>query len=284
VASTRTRRRSLIAAVFALGVLATASFGSAAALGVNGGFLGTYSATHPCPGTATVTPTTGSAITFSAVGVTVPAGCAGRTLKLTMISGSTVLSGTATVAVSGATVVSFAPTTYNALSSWTIAAVVDGWNLPTTWSFTPPPFWCTVVTTGSTATCTATVTIFVGTKPGGSSSATYYDVVVTTTSTSYVQWEVGFYLDSPFYGARPTRLGNSTLDGYNDGRTNWNGTNNAVTRQSACSVIPLLTVRGNNTGGGNNFRDVRNDRVRQFSLVVNQTAAGYFDVLSPGCT
>jgi hypothetical protein len=174
-----------------------------------------------------------------------------------------VLTGTATVAASGATVVTFAPpTTYSAISSWTIAAVVDGWNLPTTWSFTPPQIWCTVVTAGSSATCTATVTLFYGTKPGGSGPANYYDVVVTTTSASYVQWEAGFNLDNAFYGSRPTDLGNSGLDGYNDGGTTWIGTNNDVTRQSACSALPALTVRGDNVGGGNNFRDLRNNRVR----------------------
>jgi hypothetical protein len=160
--------------------------------------------------------------------------------------------------------------------------VKGGWDLPTT--DTTPAIWCTVVSGGvAGATCTATVTIFTGIKSGGTSSATYYDVVVTTTSTSNVLWEVGFNLDHAYYGSRATSLGNSTLDGYNDGATAWNGTTNDVTRQSACIAIPVLLVRGDDTGGTNNFKNVVNNRVRQFSLVVNRTEAGYFDVINPEC-
>jgi hypothetical protein len=173
--------------------------------------------------------------------------------------------------------------TFRTTAANIFSATVDGWELPIAWNTTlMPPIWCTVLDS-STETCTATVTIFTGIKPGGGTVATYYDVVVTTTSTANVLWEVGFYLDHTYYGSRATRLGNSTLDAYNDGTTAWNGTTNGVTRQSACAAIPVLLVRGNNTGGGNNFQSVLNSRPRQFSLVVNRTEAGYFDVISPTC-
>jgi hypothetical protein len=277
-------RKYLVAAFAAVVLLVGLSFASAASLPLNGGVQSAAVATHPCPGTATATAATGSGITFSAASVTVPAGCGGKLLTVRMTSGATVLTGTATAAGSGATVVALAPTNYDATLAWTLSNTVDGWNLPTTWSFTPPPFWCTVLPVGSAATCTAAVTIFTGVKPGGSTTATYYDVVVTTTSTAYVQWQVSFSLDDPFYGTRPTRLGNSTLDNYSDGSTNWDGTTNDVTRQTACTAIPRLSVTGDNNGGNNNFQNVKNNRVRQFSLVVNRTEAGYFDVLYPGCT
>jgi len=277
-------RKYLAAALAVVVVLAGLSFASAASLPLNGGVQSAAVATHPCPGTATATATTGSGITFSAASVTVPAGCAGKLLTVRMTSGATLLTGTATAAGSGATVVALAPTNYDATLAWTLSNTVDGWDLPTTWSFTPPPFWCTVLPVGSAATCTVAVTIFTGIKTGGTGVATYYDVVVTTTSAAYVQWQVSFNLDDPFYGTRPTRLGNSTLDNYNDGGTTWNGTTNNVTRQTACTAIPRLNVTGNNTGGTNNFQNVRNDRVRKFSLTVDLNVAGYFDVLYPGCT
>jgi len=131
---------------------------------VQSGTLGVQVSGHPCSGTATATAATGSGTTYSAVSITVPSGCAGKELFLTLLNGSTVLrSGTATVAGSGATTVTFTGT-YTATSSLTVQAVVDGWNLPTTWSFTPPVSYptCQVyrlvggVETARPGTCTVT--------------------------------------------------------------------------------------------------------------------------------
>lgn len=112
---------------------------NAASLQVQSGTLGAQVSDHPCSGTAAATAATGSGTTYSAVSIiTVPSGCAGKELFLTLLNGSTVLrSGTANVAGSGATTVTFTGT-YTATSSLTVQAVVDGWNLPTTWTFTPP--------------------------------------------------------------------------------------------------------------------------------------------------
>jgi hypothetical protein len=290
-----TRARKLLTAAAAVAVvLVGLSFASAAGLSVSGGSISAAAATHPCPGTATATaPTgtatatvaTGSGLTYLTASVTVPAGCAGKMVTLRMTSGATVLTGTAAVNASNVAAVSFAPTTYNATSAWTILAVVDGWDLPTTWSFTLPPIWCTV-TNSTTATCTATVTLFTGLKPGGTASASYYDVVVQTTSASWVQWEVGFNLGSTFYGGVPSRLGNADTDGYDDGDLHWGqgGDVNDISRISACSAKPVLSVVGIDSGdSGDHFYNIRNDRERRFSLVLNRTEAGYFDVVSPGC-
>ena len=260
------------------------SLASAAGLPFVGPAITMPVGSHPCPGDAVVTNGTGPM--YNTASVTVPAGCVGRTLQLTLRRSGSMVSGSAGIPAVGATVVPLNGT-YDPTRTWTVFATVDGWDLPSTaWSYTPPPtpphIWCTVITAGSTETCTATVTIFTGVKSGGSSSATYYDVVVTTTSTSYVQWEVGFNFEHDFYPYEPTRLGNSTLDGYNDGATAW--TANNVDRESACSELPLLLVRGHDVGGANNFEDVQSDRLRQFSLVVNRTDYGYHDVIEPYCT
>lgn len=223
--------------------------------------------------------------------MTVPAGCAGKLLTLTMTSGATVLTGTATVAGSGATVVSFAPITYNATSAWTILAVVAGWNLPTTWSFTPPHIWCTVVTTGSTATCTATVTLATRLNPVSGVMRDYYDVVVRTDSAAYVRWEVGFQLDHAFYGGAPDSLGNSNFDVFYDGSTTWSQAPNytpttVAARAGQCAELHVLRVRGNSSYRQgdrlNDFRDVRYDRERHFTFVLNLDG-DYDDVVYHNC-
>jgi hypothetical protein len=285
-------RKLLTVALVAAALLAGVSLASAASLPLDGGILTSATATRPCPGTATATAATGSGPTYSAVSVTVPAGCANKRLDVTLLNGSTVLrSGTAPVASSGATTVTFTGT-YTASSSLTVLAIVDGWNLPTTWSFTLPPIWCTVVSGGDAgATCTATVALRYDTGR----AAWYYDVAVTTTSAQWLVWEVGFSLSNSFYGSVPTRLGNSILDVYNDGHVNWDTTQqggwygwwaiNDVVRTSNCSTLPgSLLVRGENNGPSDDlFQQLRDIRARQFSLVVNISQQGYYDVDSPGC-
>ena len=276
-------RKYLTAAAAVAVVLVGLSLASAAGLSLSGGSISAVAATHPCLGTASaVAANLQTGTNYLSVVVAMPSGCAGRQVQVHVDRpntttdrngvGSADASGVAAIRLDG----TFSTGVTNVLS-----ATVDGWPLPVAWNTTlMPPIWCTVLDS-STATCVATVTIFTGTRPGGTSSATYYDVVVTTTSTSNVLWEVGFNLDHAYYGSRATSLGNSTLDGYNDGGTNW--TTNDVTRHSACSAIPLLLVRGDDTGGTNNFENVVNNGARRFSLVVNRTEAGYSDVVWPGC-
>jgi hypothetical protein len=118
----------------------------------------------------------------------------------------------------------------------------------------------------------------------------FYHVDVTTPSTSWVTWEVSFNLAHPFYGSVPTRLGNADLDPYSagGGDVNWDNITyvNDVQRSSPCSALPgELSVTGLNNGpNGNKFLNVQNNRTRSFDLLVNVTQAGYFDVISPGCT
>lgn len=273
---------ALVAAVLVTGTAAA----RAAQLGVNPAQLAVSRTTHPCLGTAVVGPA--DAVTYpnqQAVVVAAPTGCAGLPVQLHVDRPGTTQDrdGAGTTAADGVAAVRLGGT-YSAVAANVITATVDGWSLPVSWNPAAlPPIWCTVVdATG--ATCTATVAI------RDTGVDIYWDVVVTTPSTSSTRWEVGFNLDHPFYGGRPVRLGNSDLDGYNDGQTQWAVAPgytpaNDVTRVSACAQSPVLLVEGTNTyaTSANRFRDVRDARERRFSLVVNVTQTGYFDVLSPGC-
>lgn len=241
---------------------------------------------HPCPGTAVVGPAdAGSFPSYRAVVVVAPAGCAGQAVQVHVDrpgttadrdgAGTTDADGVATLRLTG---------TYATNVTNTFTATVDGWHLPVTWD--PgglPPIWCTVVD-GSANTCTATVAI------RRTGTDTYWDVLVTTPATTAVRWEVGFNLAHPFYGTQPTRLGNSDLDGYDDGQTRWAvptsyEPRNDVVRVSPCSASPVLLVEGENTGpSSNRFRNLRADRTRAFSLVRDVTDDDrYVDVLAPGC-
>lgn len=241
---------------------------------------------HPCPGTAVVGPAdAGTYPSYQAVVVAMPTACAGRPVQVHVDrpgttadrdgAGSAGSDGVASLRLGG---------TYATNVANVFTATVDGWDLPVTWSPTGLPYiWCTVVDT-SGSTCSASATI------RRSGTDTYWDVVVTTSATTGVRWEVGFNLAHPFYGTQPTRLGNSDLDGYNDGQTQWavpsaNYTpRNDVTRVSSCSASPVLLVEGENTGpSSNRFQTLRADRTRRFSLIRDVTDAGYFDVLAPGC-
>jgi hypothetical protein len=275
-------RRRVAATVGAAALVAGITFASAVNLPLDAQTMTAAEVGHPCPGTAPFT--NGSGPPYSTLSVTMPEGCAGLTLTLRLTRGSTTRTGTATVAGSGATVVNLSGTFDPTLSGWEVFAIVGGWHLPTSWSYTPPPpyIWCTVVD-GSGETCAATVTV--GVRGGND----FYNVVVTTPSTSWVTWEVSFNLADPFYGGVPTRLGNADLDQYSDGAVNWayNTANvNDVVRSSPCSALPgELRVTGINSGTSPNvFDQVRNTRTRIFDLLVNVNQAGYFDVIEPGCT
>ncbi|NTW40677.1 MAG: hypothetical protein HGA44_12460 [Cellulomonadaceae bacterium] len=277
-------RRAPFALVVVLCVVGGLGLASAATLAVTSSSVSAAVATNPCPGTAAAGP--GAVVatatqTFGGVAVTMPAGCGARTVQVTVLNGTTVRA-TGSGVVNGSGTV--ATGSYVAAAGLTVKATVDGWDLPATWTYRPYVS-CRITTVGSTKTCSAAITVVTGTKPGGSTEALYYDVAVTTTSTTYVPWEVTFYLDDPVYGAVPTRLGNSDLDGFSDGSTTW-GTNpaNDVTRSSACSALPVLTVVGEANGPtGNRFNVVRSNRPRNFSIVVNRTEVGYSDVIAPGC-
>lgn len=261
--------RRLAAVLTLVCVVAGISSANATTVNVTVAGIAASTATHPCPGTAATTPTLGAvgAITFTGLAVTVPAGCAGRRLDVTLLNGTTVVrSGFATVAASGTTTVDFGAPVYTPTTTLTVAAGVDGWAVPTTYSYTPH-IWCTVLSGGGT--CTATVAL--RTTVAG---IEYWDIDMTTTGNTWREWEVGFNLDHPFYGGRPTRMDNSDLDVYD------------VERASACADVPTFRVNGPGSGATNNFRSVRGNTPREFSLVVDPPAqywADYSDLLSPEC-
>ncbi len=271
------RRRLLAMSVL---LLAAAGLGlaSASTLGVGSPEIAAESVTHPCTGAVSATPAQQNRSKYRGIAFTLPSGCGSRTVQVALKDGNNWRTGTSTFASSGIVTLN---NTYTALTSMTIVATIDGWTLPVTWSYAPVT--CAVPT--GEATCDAGVTIFTGNKPGGG-YFTYYDVVVTTTSTTPVPWQVTILMSYPDYPGVPTYLGNSTLDGFNDGVTTWSGTGNVndVDRISACSDSPVLVVAGRPSGPINNrFENVVAGRQRNFSLVLNYNSGTYTDVFSPGC-
>ena len=291
------RPRRLVGAValVAVAVSGVTGVASAAQLGVAAGSVSVADAAHPCAGPATAEPASpvGGSGRYTAVSVTLPAGCTGD-LRLVLTDGSVAVGqGTATAA-GGGTVQVPVGVQYRPGAGIGVHAVVSGWPVTPTWSAPRPHVWCDV-TDGSGAACTATVTA----RTTGA-GVLYFDVAVTTTSTTWVPWAVTFDFGHAYYPVLPTRLGNSDLDGFSDGDLAWDDTGdiNDVVRQSACTDRPLLTVVGNDSGRDagwvwqgwrrvylerNNFQEVRVDRERRFSFVVNQTQSGYSDVVSPTC-
>lgn len=280
--SPRRRWRRGLAALL---VVATAGLGLASASSLTVTTTGTSArvVTTPCTGPAATTAATSvnaAAQSFAAVDVTLPADCGTRMVQVALLQGATVVaSGSGTITGTGVV----GTGTYTAAPGLMVQLTADGWSVPATWEYSQ---YATCALTSGTGTCTASVTPFSGTKPGGATAALYFDVWVTTTSTSWVPWQVTFDLANAYYGT-VTRLGNSTLDGYGDGSTTWSSTGwaNDVHRVSDCSTLPSLVVAGDQTSANNNrnFAVVRSDRARYFSLVVNRTEAGYFDVVAPGC-
>lgn len=282
-----TRRRTLVAAALAAAAaLVGVSLASASGFPLVGLPVSSAVLTHPCPGTATAEPalSQGGGI-YRGVALTLPAGCADRYVQLTMIRPGTDRAGDGTTDANGELTIDFGwRATYDEDDDNTFIATVAGWALDIDWWVDPSPYiWCTVVGNPA-AQCTATVTLFHGTKPGGG-EFDYYDVLVTTSSTTYVEWEVGFNLAHQFYGTVPETLGNSTLDGFWDGSTNWSGDDADVERVSQCSEYPgLLSVRGESHGTANNYEDVQNNRARSFSLVLDYQQGTYDDLVPATCS
>jgi hypothetical protein len=237
------RIAALVVAVLAL-VAITAGLASASSLTVRGGVLTTATATRPCADGATATGPTTTTANQTGVRITVPASCVGRTVQATVVDAAGVAHSSAPTVMTAATL-TLPVSGYVGTSSLVVRATVDGWNLTTTWSYTPPlPMAsCRVIATG--ATCTADVTLarrsvlFFGTFD-------YYDVQVS--GNAGLAWEITLNLDHPGYGSVPTRLGNSVLD-----------SDAQVTRVGALCVSgpPRLTVRAE-TGVPTSFSLIAN--------------------------
>jgi len=125
-----------MAALAAVVVLAGVSFASAASLPLDGGVLTSANLTHPCAGTlAATTPPT--SIPVSTVTITPPAACVGRTVAVTVVAGAEQRQGTATAPASGSVTVTL-DGSYTPSTSTQVTSVVDGWDLPTGWTYLPP--------------------------------------------------------------------------------------------------------------------------------------------------
>lgn len=272
-------RRTLVA-LLAVVLLLGLGGAHAAQLQVSAGSLTTVTAGHPCPGTlATQSP--GAGTTFTAVRVTTPAGCAGRTVRVAVGTGATAPQGSAVLPAVGVTVDVPLSGSYTATADLVVQATVAGWHMPTTWTWTAPTAsaWCTVLSGPTTGGCQVTVALRRTFDLWTWSWTYYYDVTVTTTANGWVEWQVGLLLDHPFYRSssgftRATHLGNSDLDGAGE-----------VERSSACSTLPVVLLDGPGSGSpANQFRGVRSGTTRTFSLVVNETGrVEYQDLLAPGC-
>jgi hypothetical protein len=289
------RARGAFFAVLAIATIVTPP-ANAAQLTLAGGQYPYVSSFVSCD-TAVDASTPSTQTTSSSVQVAkISAACAGRALSVMVYNPTTgAIRTTSTTSVpvpAGGGALTVPTAAYTPSMTDHAFVSIDSWPVTATWTYTPA-IWCTVISGGSPgATCAATVTVASELKTGGASYATYYDVVVTSTSTIALRWEVDFNLTDPVYGGVPTRLGNSTLDGFSDGATQW-GTQpaNDVTTLGACSGGQLKvrgTADGENVGGGrnqtyNDFRDVTSTRKRQFSLVADAPLAGFNDVLAAGC-
>jgi hypothetical protein len=251
------RRHRAPARVFAVGLavvglLAAASFASAASLSLNAGSVTTVVSGHPCAGQATATPTSGSGTTYLATSVTVPPGCAGLSLGVTLLQGTAVVrNGTATVASSGATVVTFAGS-YTASSTMTIRATVGGWDLPTSWTFTPPvplPAVSCRVYDHPSATCSVVVTGF---TVWGYPSTTHFQLdlqVVGDSNANNQHWELTFNFADAYYPFVPRGV----------------QSNGGLVLQSGCSALPTMTVRGN-PGWAGPYDQIRSGQTRAVYL------------------
>lgn len=243
--------RALCAVLAGLLGVAGIATASAAQLTIGAGSLASASGAHPCAGVATATATGVSGTTATGVRVTVPDGCAGHTVAVTVLSGTTtVASGSATV-VTGATVVPVAA--YTPATSLAVQAVVDGWSLPVTWSWTPPvtgPVSCRIPADTS-VTCTATLAG--GTQWGYPAITTFNRFVeVTTTSPTAVVWEVTFHLDDAAWPVRASRL-TDTQGGL------------VLVSASACGTSPrTVTVRGTTSWGS--YHQVRSGVTRSMQV------------------
>jgi hypothetical protein len=208
-------KRLVVALLVVLAALASATVGHAAAISVTSRSIASFVVQHPCPGLATAVPSSPSGSTFTGVTVTLPsAACAGRTVKLTVLNGATVVAQTAGVVVSGA-VATFTTPAYTAAAGYTVRAIVDGWNLPTTWSYTSAvqPF-----TPGNPVTVVQSIT---WSTIGTAQCAT---VTVTTTTSSPSRWLVNLNIaGAPFNGATTGYVVNSGQVAFSPSATPQNG-------------------------------------------------------------
>lgn len=160
-------KRSLLAALLLLGVLATASVGHAAVLNITGGSLAVFTFTNPCGSPAHAEPSdprsngNGNGGKYDDVIFTLPAGCGGD-LQIAVITAGGDLYEFAQTVPARVTIVldDFLNNGYWPEDA-TVAATLDGWHLPVVWSPAPVLFGtCEVRDSAGTlvpgSTCTVT--------------------------------------------------------------------------------------------------------------------------------
>ncbi len=224
---------ALLAVVAAVGVLGVMSLGggSAASLALGSATLTSVAVGHPCPGTlAATTPTTSGSV--STVQLTPPAACAGRVVAVAVSDGTVVRQGTAVAPASGSVTVALDGAYVPGVAT-TVAATVDGWSLPTTWSYVPgarPAIRCW--TSDPTRPCSASVTV-----RDAWSSGYNLDITITDTRATNANNPVPWTIEIDFSNSRYPFVPNA-LEG-----------SGVVPAANACGARPVLTFTGVTTWG-----------------------------------
>lgn len=197
---TRNQRRPLVALLLALVVAATATVGSAATLTVNAATISSPAYSGRCSA-ATVGFTNASA---TSVTLTIPAGCHGLSGKLRLVGASGALAPadtTFTLPASGAT----ATITVPAYTQWavtSVALVIDGWGMPTAWTYSAPlPAPTSVIVAGNGDTVVTVGDWFTS----GTRTCAPVTAFITTGNKT---WRINVNTASaPFSGAAPVFTG-----------------------------------------------------------------------------
>lgn len=245
-----------LAVVVALGAIGVVTLGgaSAASLTVGGATITAVTVAHPCPGTlaATTPSTTGS---VSTVQVTPPAACAGRTVAVAVSDGTVVRQGTALAPASGSVTVALDGAYVPGVAT-TVAATVDGWSLPTTWSYVPgvrPAIRCW--TSDPARPCSASVTV-----RDAWSSGYNLDITITDTRATNANNPVPWTIEIDFSNARYPFVPNA-LEG-----------SGVVPAANACGARPVMTFTGVTTWGEHNM--LRRDTQRTVWIQARNDGSG----------
>ncbi|GEN79962.1 hypothetical protein [Actinotalea fermentans] len=198
-------RAGIVLAVSTVVAATAVVVGNAAQLQVNGGQISVASATNPCAGQTLAVTTDAVAGTATWIEVTTPAtwpsACVGKRIDLMVLDGAQVRTASIASAPVAGTVTpldlsgSFTPpSTGNPVS-----AVVAGWSIATTWTYSPQPPVTGPITPGTPETDLRSVTwtsVVVGQQ-------FCVDVTVSTTNqTSQKDWAVDLNIGQrPFNGA-----------------------------------------------------------------------------------
>lgn len=260
-------------------VFAAAGPGSAASLTITAGSVSTAIVEKPCSGSlAATTPSTSTPV--SAVTVTAPATCSGRQLQVAVTTGGATVEGAAAVPESGVVTVGLNGA-YTPSTATQVSATVDGWNLPATWAYTPPPagaITCYPVDPSVTATCAVSVT-------GWSFWGSGYrlDFTVTTPSPTPFEWEVRLDLSAT---GQQAPGGGTLFPGYPVPAAQWWSTwtpthfsASNVCADSRSGEVPVVRLRGS---GSWNRTVSASAPAQSMGFQANQSGSGTINALACG--